>query len=116
MTDVADLDWVPQACTLPRADRTARLAEFDEVFRASARDGERLSPTRLRVTLAGGGAALEDRVRDLAARESRCCPVFSFTITEPAGGGVRLDIEVTAGHGDLLDALAARAAALRSGR
>jgi hypothetical protein len=113
MTEVADLDWVPQACTLPRADRTARLAEFDEVFRASAGGGERLSPTRLRVTLTGG-AGLADSVRELAGRESQCCPVFSFRIAEPPGGGVQLDIEVAAGHGDVLDALAARAAHVRS--
>jgi hypothetical protein len=95
---------VPAACTLPTAEQPVRLAEFDALFATAVRDGERLAPGRLRVTLAGG-ARLADSVRDLAERETRCCSFFTFTVTTPADGVVRLDIAVPAGQVAVLDSL-----------
>jgi len=106
--------WVPEACTLPTAEQPLRSAEFDELFSTAVRDGERLAPGHLRLTLVGGPERA-DAVRDLAERESQCCSFFRFGVEE-RGGVVRLDIEVPAGHVAVLDALAARAAAKRSQR
>jgi hypothetical protein len=106
------LAWVPDACTLPTADRPLRLAEFDALFSAAVSDGERLAERHLRVTLSGGGD-LADSVRDLADRETQCCSFFTFTVSAPEPGVVLLDVEVPAGHVDVLDALQARAATVR---
>ena len=99
--------WVPDACTLPTADRPLRLAEFDDLFATAVRGQQRLSPTRLRWRL---NPAAEPRARDLTARETQCCSFFTFTFTT-ADGAVHVDVEVPAAHVDVLDALAARAAA-----
>jgi hypothetical protein len=114
MTDqsLSGPDWVPDACTLPTAQQPLRLAEFDALFTASVRGGERLGRRHLRVTLAGG-EQLADSVQDLADRETQCCSFFTFTVGTPEPGVVRLDIEVPAGHVDVLDALQARAIAVR---
>jgi hypothetical protein len=40
--------WVPEACTLPTAERPLRLAEFDQLFATALREQQRLSPTVLR--------------------------------------------------------------------
>ena len=106
-----DQTWVPQACTLPTVDRPLRLAEFDEVFATALREQQRLSPTTLRWRL---DPAAEATVRDLTGRESSCCSFFTFSLTgDHAGGGdgLHLDVQVPAGHVDVLDALAGRAAA-----
>lgn len=115
MTDRSsvELGWVPEACTLPNAEQPLRLAEFDDLFLASVRGGERVAPRHLRVTLTGG-QNLADAVRDLAERETQCCSFFIFAVDEPQSGVVQLDIEVPAGHVDVLDALEARTAAVRS--
>jgi hypothetical protein len=99
--------WVPEACTLPTAERPVRLVEFDDLFTTALRGQQRLSPTRLRWCL---DPAAEQTARDLAGRESACCSLFSFTFT-PADGAVQLDIAVPDAHLDVLDALAAKAAA-----
>lgn len=114
MTDQfsSGLAWVPEACTLPTAEQPLRLAELDALFMTAVRGGERLGAQHLRVTL-DGGADLERSVRDLADRETRCCSFFTFTVTAPGPGQVQLDMEVPAGHIDVLDALARRAAAVR---
>ena len=114
MTDeiASVLGSVPEACTLPTAEQPLRLAEFDALFTRAVRGGERLGTQHLRVSLAGG-ADLEASVRDLASRESECCSFFSFSVTAPEPGLVRFDIEVPAGHVDVLDALEARAIAAR---
>jgi hypothetical protein len=116
MTDqgATELAWVPDACALPTAEQPLRLAEFDELFTAAVRGADRLATRQLRVTLSGG-ADLEESVRDLADPEAQCCSFFSFTVSTPEPGLVRLDIEVPAGHVDVLDALQARAAAIRGG-
>jgi hypothetical protein len=98
---------VPDACILPTAERPLRLAEFDDLFAASLRGQQRVSPTRLRWRL---DPAAEQRARELTGLESACCSFFSFTFT-PADGAVQLDVVVPAAHVSVLDALAARAAA-----
>lgn len=114
MTDQSPVEqgWVPEACTLPTAEKPLRLAEFDALLSAAAGGGNRLSPRHLRVTLAGG-EDLAASVRDLAERETQCCSFFTFTVQTPTPGAVRLDIEVPAGHVDVLDALQARASLVR---
>lgn len=104
--DGTDRDWVPQACTLPSVEQPFRLAEFDAML-AGATQAERLGEQRLRVSLAAE-TGLEERVRDLAARESDCCSFFEFDITAHQAGLV-LDVRVPAEHANILDALQARA-------
>ncbi|MCP2323267.1 hypothetical protein HDA40_001774 [Hamadaea flava] len=105
-------NWVPDACTLPTAEQPLRLAEFDALFAASVRGGERLSQLRLRVDLSGA-PDLEASVRDLVARESQCCGFFTFTVTARGAERVQLDIGVPAGQVEVLDALQRRADAVR---
>ncbi|MDI1462861.1 hypothetical protein QEZ54_17945 [Catellatospora sp. KI3] len=117
MTDqpAKGLAWVPEACTLPTAEQPLRLAEFDDLFTAAVRDSSRHSPTHLRLQLTGG-PDLDVAVRDLTARESRCCSFFVFGITPVDPGHVVLDIEVPPAHVDVLDALTARADEKRTRR
>jgi hypothetical protein len=105
-----DTVWAPAACTLPTVDRPLRLAEFDDLFTTALRGQHRTSPTALRWLL---DPAAEPTARDLTARESACCSFFAFTYT-PAAGHTLLDVVVPAAHVDVLDALAARAAAAMS--
>jgi hypothetical protein len=102
-----DQVWVLAACTLPTAQRPLRLAEFDDLFATALRGQQRLSPTALRWRLP---SSAEATVRDLTARETACCSFFTFTVTAE-GEAVGVDVEVPAAHVDVLDALAARAAA-----
>jgi hypothetical protein len=106
-TDDDIAGWVPEACTLPSAERPLRLAEFDDLFTVALRAQQRLSPTRLRWRL---DPAAEQAARDLASREAACCSFLSFTFA-PADGSVHLDVEVPEAHAGVLDALARRAAA-----
>jgi hypothetical protein len=99
--------WAPAECTLPTEDRPLRVAEFDELFASALRGLERVAPTHLRLTLAGG-AGIEEATRDLTARETACCSFFSFGLT-PGADGLTLDVEVPAAHVRVLDGLAARA-------
>jgi hypothetical protein len=98
---------VPEACTLPTAQRPLRLAEFEELFATALRAQERLSPTWLRWRL---DPAAEPFARDLTARESECCSFFTFRFTS-AGGALHLDVRVPQAQVAVLDALAGRAAA-----
>lgn len=101
-----DQEWMPQACTLPAAERPARAAEFDELFATALRGQRRLAPTMLRWRL---DAAAESAARELADRESGCCSFFTFTFTRD-GDIVLVDVEVPAVSAGVLDALAQRAA------
>ena len=103
--------WVPEACTLPTVQRPLRLAEFDAVFATALRGQQRVAPTQLRWQL---DPAVEATARDLTARESSCCCTFTFTFTPRGAAGdelLELQVQVPARHVDVLDALAARAAA-----
>lgn len=90
-----------------------RLAEFDALFTKAVRDSSRLSATHLRLQLMGG-PDLEHVVRDLTARETRCCSFFTFGMVAGEAGHVVLDVEVPPAHVDVLDALVERAEARRS--
>jgi hypothetical protein len=103
---------VPNACTLPAAEQPARLAEFDGLFAAALRQIDQVSATHARLHLTGPDG-LAARVRELTARETRCCSFFAFTTDpQPAtdGESVVLDIEVPAAHADVLASLLSRAA------
>ena len=102
---------VPDACTLPTAERPLRLAEFDDLFATAVRRVDPVSATHARLHLTGP-AGLTARVRDLATRETACCAFFTFTTTvQPVteGEAVVLDIEVPAAHADVLASLTQRA-------
>lgn len=98
---------MPQACTLPTAERPLRVAEFDALFATALRGQQRVAPTLLRWRL---DPAAEPAARDLAGREAGCCSFFTFTFT-PAGNDVQVDVEVSAAAVGVLDALARRAVA-----
>lgn len=108
-----DDSWVPDACTLPTAERPLRLAEFDQFFTAAVRAVDRPSAQHLRMHL-DGGAQVEETARDLTARESSCCSFFAFDIARPGPDSLTLDVRVPAGHVDVLDALAERAMSVRA--
>ncbi len=101
--------WVPDACTLPTAQRPLRVAAFDELFTEAVRGIERPAPSRLRLDL-HPGPQIAGRAAELAARETGCCSFFTFTLTATSGGLV-LEVTVPDSRTAVLDALAARAAA-----
>jgi hypothetical protein len=108
---------IPDACTLPTAERPLRLAEFDDLFVTAVRAVESVGPTHARLRLTGP-AGLAATVRDLTARETACCSFFTFTITpEPSGDdrALTLDVQVPARYADVLAALAGRASTLSAG-
>ncbi|MFG2887850.1 hypothetical protein ACGFYV_37215 [Streptomyces sp. NPDC048297] len=107
---MTDPGWVPQSCTLPTTERPLRVAEWDGLFTERLAGVSRLEPLRVRLELSGG-AGVQERVRDLAERESGCCSFFTFTATADMAR-VCLDITVDQTHEPVLDALAARAHAL----
>lgn len=100
-------EWAPPTCTLPTAERPLREAEFDELFATGLRGLLRSGPTTLRLVLARDVAA---RAAELAVRETDCCAFFTFDLSI-TGEGLTLEISVPAARSDVLDALAARAAA-----
>jgi hypothetical protein len=106
-----ELAWIPDACTLPTVERPLRVSQFDDLFATAIRGVEQVTPTHLRLYLAGR-TGLTATVRDLAARESECCSFFDFTITPDTGAEgetVLLDVRVPAPYTDLLGSLARRA-------
>ncbi|SFR04568.1 hypothetical protein SAMN04488564_102558 [Lentzea waywayandensis] len=96
--------WAPEACTLPRAERPFRVAEFDELLATAER--HRPERTRLVLTLEPR-PEVAARAADLAVRETGCCSFFTFELTA-TGGGLSLAISVPDARADVLDALAAR--------
>ncbi|MET8093480.1 hypothetical protein [Micromonospora sp. NPDC005220] len=109
-----DQAWVPEACTLPTADRPLRLSEFDDLFATVVREVEPASSTHARMRLTGP-AGLTATVRDLTARETACCSFFTFTVTTRAvvdGEALTFDIRVPDQHADVLAALVRRAATM----
>lgn len=109
---MTDDSWVPDACTLPTAERPLRLAEFDQFFRDAVRGADRLSAQHLRLHL-DGAEQVEETARDLTARESSCCSFFTFDIARPDSNSLTLDIRTPAAHVNVLDALAKRALRVR---
>ncbi|MEV4199924.1 hypothetical protein [Micromonospora globbae] len=110
-----DDSWVPDACTLPTAERPLRLAEFDQLFRDAVRGVDRPTPQHLRLRLAAD-AQVEETTRDLIARESSCCSFFAFEISRSGPDALVLDVRVPAAHVDVLDGLAGRAACAAGSR
>ncbi|MCW3840621.1 hypothetical protein ONA70_10980 [Micromonospora yasonensis] len=107
-----DDSWVPDACTLPTAERPLRLAEFDQFFRDAVRGADRLSAQHLRLQL-DGAEQVEKTARDLTAREASCCSFFTFDIARPDVNSLTLDVRVPAAHVDVLDAVAQQAMSVR---
>jgi hypothetical protein len=107
---MTDLEWVPQSCTLPTEEQPLRIAEWDALFSEHLTALSRPAAQRVRLELSAASGG-EDRVRDLAGRESGCCSFFTFDLTDD-DGAVRLDIAVNSVHQPVLDALAERAAGL----
>lgn len=112
---------IPDACTLPTAERPLRLAEFDALFTTAVRAVDTPEPTHARLRLTGP-AGLGETVRDLADREARCCSFFTFTVTSSPsassadGEEVTLDIRVPERYADVLASLVDLAWSLASGR
>ena len=106
MTTIEELT-VLEGCTLPTVDRPLRHAEFDDLFSTALTAQTRLSATVVRWSLDSRAEAV---ARDLAARETQCCTFFTFTFTSD-GDSIQMDIRVPAVQTEVLDALAARAAA-----
>ena len=98
---------IVQGCTLPTADRPLRIAEFDQLFSTVLTAQTRPSPEVLRWSLDPRAEAV---ARDLAARETQCCSFFAFTFASE-GETLQMDVRVRAVQTEVLDALAARAAA-----
>lgn len=96
-------DWAPDACTLPRAERPLRVAEFDDLFAFVVR-AERRQPPRLDLALR---PIVEAAARDLAQRESECCSFFTFEF-ESVGDAVVMHIAVPPSQIEVLDAIEAR--------
>ncbi|WP_052311547.1 MULTISPECIES: hypothetical protein [unclassified Actinoplanes] len=106
MTPPEDDAWVPEACTLPTADRPLRVAEFDRLFATALRGQRRLSPTTLCWEL---DPAAEAEAREAAGRESGCCSFFTFAF-EADAAALRVRVTVPAGQIGVLDGLQQRAA------
>ena len=105
----APAGWAPQDCTLPTAERPLRAAEFSELFSDAVLAVDRPENDRLRLGLRRGSQAAS-RAAALAAAETECCSFFTFTLTL-TGDHLDLDIAVPPERIEILDALAARAAA-----
>jgi hypothetical protein len=105
-----ELDWcAPEACSLPRADQPARVAEWDALFTDAVCA---VSP------IDGGVRFVVDRtvstpavVADLADRESQCCSFLGFTVAV-GDGTLTLDVTADPDHADVVAALAGRARSL----
>jgi hypothetical protein len=108
-----EMNWAPTECTLPTAERPLRVAEFDELFATSLRAVARVTPTHLRLILDGGGP-VEATTRDLVARETACCSFFAFDLDRTGDDRLQVDVQVPAPYSQVLDGLAARAAAATS--
>jgi hypothetical protein len=105
---------IPDACTLPTAERPLRLAEFDDVITTAVRGVDRLDATHARLRLSGP-PGLAATVRDLTARETECCSFFDFTVTSD-GADVVLDIAVPPRYADVLASLVSSATRIDHGR
>jgi len=99
--------WVPDACTLPTAERPLRVAQFDALLAGAVRGAERTGPTRLRLELTPG-AGVARRAAELMTAETSCCSFFTFTLTATAGA-LALEVGVPAPQAGVLDGLARRA-------
>ncbi|MEU1506841.1 hypothetical protein [Kitasatospora sp. NPDC005748] len=101
---MTELSWVPTSCTLPTEQQPLRVAEWDGLFTDHLTAVTR--PDRLRLHLLLDAAeGTDEKVRDLADRESGCCSFFTFTVTPATDGEVHLEVEVDPAHEKVLAAL-----------
>ena len=105
-----DGGWAAAGCTLPATERSPRAAEFDELFAVAMHGIERAGPTRLRLELRPS-RPFAAQAAGLMLAETQCCSFFTFALTA-TGDRLTLDITVPGSHAAVLDALAARAAAV----
>lgn len=103
---------MPGACSLPTAEKPARVAEFDELFSSAVLRVDRPEPGRLELEL-DPTAEVAANTAALVVRETACCTFFTFTLTA-TGGQLRLKVIVAPAHIAVLDALASRAATAMS--
>src|SRR4249919_165930 len=106
---MTDLWSAPDTCTLPTVEQPLRVAEFDAVFESYVVRVDKVSPTKVRMILAGPDDLI-DQVQDLADRETACCSFFKFALSRSRGDQpgqrlVHLDIEVPTARSDALAAL-----------
>ena len=106
MTESTGVEWVPDACTLPTAERPLRVAEFDDLFAGALRDIARVTPTTLHMRL---DRPAEATARELTARETECCSFFTFDFLPADDHTVTLAVSVPAAQTAVLDAIADRA-------
>ena len=97
-----DTGWAPDACTLPTARQPLRMAEFAALFSSALRGVERRDPAVLRLTV--DASARGEAVR-LTEAESSCCSFFDFTVGDPAGDTVHIDVRVPPNQVSVLDGL-----------
>jgi hypothetical protein len=83
----------PASCTLDAPAFRIRADEFRGLFARSLRAVEAIDARAARVLL---DLACEAELRDLLAREQRCCSFFEFDI-EVAGDAIALTVCVPAG-------------------
>ncbi|RDI63669.1 hypothetical protein [Nocardia pseudobrasiliensis] len=102
--NVGSTDWAPDSCTLPTIAQPIRVAEFDQLFRSSARAVHRPGPVRLEVLM---DPATEALARELAGRESSCCSFFVFEFSSTAEGLV-MSVGVPPVRTEVLDAFTDR--------
>jgi hypothetical protein len=100
--DIIDVSQVPEACTLPTAERPLRVAEFDRLF-AAAGSFERLAPQTARIAFPPSPEVAAEAA-DLVVRETQCCSFFTFALTA-TGGRLHLDVTVPESQTDVLDAV-----------
>ena len=105
---------IPDACTLPTAQRPLRVAQFEEFFTTSVRSGRRVDRTRLRLDLEAT-PAVAGHAAELLTRETACCSFFTFTLSA-ANGELVLEVSVPQAHTEALDAMAGRVGAVTRAR
>lgn len=106
------MDWIPDSCTLPTAERPLRAADFDRVFAEDLNSVTRDNPDVLMMRFRAR-AGLREELTELTRRESSCCSFFRFELAE-APDGVVLRVSVPSGRSEVLDDLQRRASLVAS--
>ena len=117
MTDHVDFPGVagvPDACTLPTAERPLRIAEWDAFF-ATAVTGAGRSASQQATFRLRPDAAVAAQGADLVVRETQCCSFFTFGLIA-SGGGLELTVTVPPAQTPVLDAILDQALAVAGGQ
>ena len=112
--DLAGIDGVPAACTLPTDEQPLRRAEFDALFAEDVTSVDQLSPERVRFELRVDPDAAA-RAAGLAVKETGCCSFFDFDLFI-GEGKVSMTVSTSTTHAAVLTALRDRATAWIGGR